>query len=53
MPLESWWKDNKKLQGITSTSYFEPIHLECHMNAAKDDLKIQKSEWDGAVIRNS
>ena len=22
LPLESWWKDNKKSQNITSTSYF-------------------------------
>jgi hypothetical protein len=38
---------------VTSTSYFEPIHLECHNNAMRDDLKIQKTEWDGAIIRNS
>jgi hypothetical protein len=27
LSLENWWKDNKKVQSITSTSYFEPIHL--------------------------
>jgi hypothetical protein len=43
LSLEGWWKDNKKVQAITSTSYFEPIHLECHIKALKDDLKIQKS----------
>ena len=53
LSLDSWWKDNKKVQSVTSTSYFEPIHLDCHNNAMKDDLKIQKTEWDGAIIRNS
>lgn len=52
-PLDSWWKDNKKINSFTSTSYFTAIHYECHLNALKDDQKIQKSEWDGALIRNS
>ena len=48
--IDSWWKESKKLQAFTSTSYFLPIHLECHIKAMKVD---QKSEWDGALIRNS
>lgn len=52
-PIDNWWKDPKKVQTITSTSYFEAIHLECHIKAMKDDLKLQKTEWDGALIRNS
>ena len=52
LSLEGWWKDHKKTQAFTSTSYFEPIHLECHNFAMKDDIK-NKSEWDGAIIRNS
>ena len=50
LPLDGWWKDPKKMQAITSTSYFAPIHLECHIRAMKND---PKPEWEGALIRNS
>ena len=50
LPLDGWWKDLKKVQAFTSTSYFMPIHLDCHTKAMKVD---HKSEWDGALIRNS
>lgn len=52
LSLDCWWKDNKRIGSITSTSYFTPIHFECHVEALKDDQKIQKPEWEGALIRN-
>lgn len=51
--IEGWWKENKRLPGLTSVSYFTPIHFECHVKAFEADTKINKSEWDGALIRNS
>ena len=51
LSLDGWWKESKKQHAFTSTSYFLPIHLDCHMKAVKNDQ--QKSEWDGALIRNS
>lgn len=39
MAIDGWWKDGKKIPAITSTSYFEPIHLECHIKAMKNDQK--------------
>lgn len=25
--IEGWWKENKKIPGLTSVSYFTPIHF--------------------------
>lgn len=41
--IEGWWKENKRHPGLTSVSYFTPIHYECHMNAYATDQKNQKS----------
>ena len=39
----------------TSLSAFNIIHLSCHLDAVKADraLKPPKSEWEGAMLRNS
>jgi len=43
------------MNGFTTVTHFNCIHLHCHNAAAKADkhAKKPKQEWEGAVIRNS
>ena len=45
----------KEVNGISSVSHFNCIHLKCHQAAARAELNLKKpkKEWEGAIIRNS
>lgn len=45
----------KEVNGISSVSHFNCIHLKCHQAAARAELSLKKpkKEWEGAIIRNS
>ena len=59
IPNQEVWLHGETLSnsfpGFSTVTHFNCIHLHCHNAAAKADKqgKKPKSEWEGAIIRNS
>lgn len=59
IPDENQWMAGptmtSEINGFTTVTHFNSIHLTCHTAAAKADRQAKKpiQEWEGAQIRNS
>lgn len=44
IPIQNvWWKDNRRIPSLSSTTYFTAIHYDCHMRAYEADQKIGRN----------